>query len=141
MRATATAPRPAPRIAFLAIVLGGLVLAADASARIPPPPPPPAPITLVVTGPAAIRVRLTAGVGMPCDASMNQKIFDAKAKPGFASTWLVSSTCFCVEHTTVAFPDVEWVPPRIECRPMVLVGGWWMRSNDPVVITVDGDGA
>ena len=140
MRANATLASAAPRAALFLVLLGGLGFARDAAARIPPPPPPPAPVTLVVAGPVALRVRLTAGVGMPCDSSMNQKVFDDKAKPGFASTWLVSSTCFCVEHTTIAFPDVEWVPARIECRPMVQVGGWWMRSNDPVVITVAADG-
>ena len=111
-------------------------LASPVAARIPLPPPPPAPVSVTMTGPKAVRVRVAAGVTAPCDSSANTQIFEGKVAPGWGNTWLVSTACICVEQTYEDFPDVGWGEAHIECRPMTLTPYGWMRSNDPIFVTL-----
>jgi len=115
---------PASAALFALALLG---TAPDVFARIVPPPPPPAPVTLQMTGEQPIRARLSLGVTLPCDSSADVKIYEGPVKPGFSQTWMASSWCFCVEHTTESYPDTEWVDARIVCRP---------KDNPPLVIGV-----
>src|SRR5438270_5793218 len=109
--------RPLPASAVL-LGLSLVVVSGEAFAR-QWLPPPPAPATLQMTGSKTIRARFSAGVGMPCDSSLDTKIYDGPVSKGFSQTWMVSSGCFCIEHTTESFPDTEWVDAKIVCRPIV----------------------
>lgn len=124
--------------ASAALLCGALVaVASDAFARIVPPPPPPAPVTLHMTGTKTIRARLSVGVGLPCDSTLNTKLYDDKVKPGFAQTWMASSYCFCIEHTTETFPDTEWVDAKIVCRPVLHNdAGFIVDRNLPIDVVV-----
>ena len=98
--------------------------------------PPPAPVSVTMTGPKSVRVRVAAGTAAPCDSSANTRLFEGKVKPNWGDTWWVSTACICVEQTYDDFPDVDWGPARIECRPMVMGPYGWVRSNDPIFVSL-----
>ena len=127
---------------WAALLLLAAPLTADAAVAAIPwpfPPPPPSPVTLVMVGPKAIRVRLSAGYVLPCDSSANVKLLDAKVQPGTTKTWMASTYCFCVEQTHHDFPDVGWSTPRQVCRARGCPGAGCGYTNDPLTITLKSD--
>ena len=116
---------------WLAVAI--LALAPSADAASPEVPFPVSPIYVSVIGTTAIRVRIWTGSVMPCDSGKT-KLLDAKVQPGFEATYWSDEQSVCVEHTTRAFPDVDWVPPRLVYRPTIClrwVGyGKWRRCAE-----------
>ena len=129
MRVRALASFGCGLVVLFAIGLG------TASAKIPYTPPP-APVSVTMTGPKAVRVRVAVGTAAPCDSSANTPIFEGKVAPNWGNTWMVASACICVEQTYDDFPDTSWGQARIECRPMVMGPYGWMRSNDPIFVSL-----
>jgi hypothetical protein len=90
-----------------------------------------------MTGPKAVRVRISAGTTLPCDSTANTPIFEGKVQPGWTATWMVSTSAVCIEQTYDNFPDVGWGDPWLAWRPMHYdQWGRWVRSNDPIVVTL-----
>ena len=65
------------------------------------------PVFVVVAGRGAVRLRLAAGATAPCDSSRNRLIFDGWVGAG-TYEWATGSLLVCYQHTSGAFPEVDW---------------------------------
>jgi hypothetical protein len=89
------------------------------------------PVFVTSNGPKTVKIRVAAGVVMPCDSMSNEKVY---AGPIEANQKLALSTpaeCVCVEHTYDDFPVVGWGAAFVVCRRQICVGPRWHRQCRP----------
>jgi len=107
---------------LLVVALVAVVAAApDASADNAPKP---APVTVVAHGPKTIKVRLSVGKSMPCDASSNRQLYTGPMKAGEQLVWPFHEACACLEQTYDDFPETGWGAPILRCRPNFCINGY-----------------
>jgi hypothetical protein len=118
--------------AAFALVLGTAALGdARAESEIP------VPVVVTMLGPSAVRVRVSAGMAMPCDSSESRVIIDGKYAPGEVPQATSTEDCVCVQHTYEPFADTDWSNAKLSCRPMIcekLKGDWRCTpAPDPAI--------
>lgn len=124
------------RRALLTASLGSLLgtaVAADARAESEVP----VPVVVTIIGSSAVRVRVSAGMAMPCDSSESRGLIDGKYDPGEVVRATSTEDCVCVQHTYEPFTDTDWSDAKLVCRPMNcerLKGDWRCTpAPDPTI--------
>ncbi len=116
-------------VAFVAF--SALLVATDARAD------PPAPFVVTANNvKAAVRVQVSEGRTLPCDASANRMLFDGQLPPGEAIQGMIGpeSACICVRSTIEGFSRNGWGSSRLACRPCV--GRVCRPAPDPTIRVV-----
>jgi hypothetical protein len=74
------------------------------------------PVEVTILGPDPVRVRVAAGVAMPCDSSDDHSLIAGRFKPGQTIRAVaVGGGCVCFQHTYAPFSDADWSMPTLIC--------------------------
>ena len=67
-------------------------------------------------GPDPVRVRVTNGVGMPCDSFDDRPVIVGRFKPGEAvHAVALGGGCVCFQQTYAPFSDTDWSTATLIC--------------------------
>ena len=67
-------------------------------------------------GPEPVRVRVTNGVGMPCDSIDDRPVIVGRFKAGEVIRGVaVGDGCVCFQQTHAPFSDTDWSMPSLIC--------------------------
>jgi len=80
------------------------------------------PVELTMLGPNAVSVRVAQGTTQPCDSGDNRMLVRGKFAPGAIVRATSPDACVCVQQTYDSFPDIDWAPGAIVCRPQICQG-------------------
>lgn len=78
----------------------------------------PTPVEVRIVGPEPVRVRVTNGVGMPCDSADDRPIVVGRFKPGDAIRAVaLGDGCVCFQQTHAPFSDSDsdWSTATLGC--------------------------
>jgi len=117
------------------MVLGTLV-AADAGAESDSA----VPVVVTLLGPSSVRVRVSEGRAMPCNASESRLLIDGKFDPGEVLRAASIDDCVCVQQTYEPFTESDWSEPRLVCRAMnceKLKSDWRCKPAPDPTIRID----
>jgi len=119
----------------LVSLFAAVAVATDANADAPPQP---APVVVIAHGPKTIKVRLSVGSSMPCDAMSNRQLYTGPMKPGEHLVWPFHEACACLEQTYDDFPETGWGAPLLRCRPKICYGQYCVPDTSfPVHFDID----
>src|SRR5690242_18701673 len=74
------------------------------------------PVYVAVVGSGQIRLLVTAGNTVPCDSSANTRIIENRVEASRTFVVQSPSSCVCETHTTGAFRETHFTPPRVVCQ-------------------------
>ena len=114
-----------PWAALVVVSLAGALFAATAAE------PSLTPIELTMVGPEAVSVRVAGGTTLPCDSGDDRMLVQGKFNAGQVVRTSTPDTCVCVQQTYQPFPDVDWAPATVVCRPLVCRGAGKTRRCVP----------
>ncbi len=80
------------------------------------------PIELTMAGPEAVSVRVARGTTLPCDSGDDRVLVRGKFNAGEVVRASTTDACVCIQQTYQPFPDVDWAPAGVVCRPQSCVG-------------------
>lgn len=95
------------------------------------------PVELTMVGPEAVSVRVARGTTLPCDSGDNRMLVQGKFNAGQVVRTSSSESCVCIQQTYQPFPDVDWAPGGVVCRPQLCTGAGKARrcvpAKDPTI--------
>ncbi len=82
---------------------------------------------------APVRVRISEGATVPCDASTNRVLFDGWLADQAVFRTTIASETICVEHTWDDYPRAGWAPAGLAHRPKICLGRRCVPAPDPTI--------
>lgn len=108
--------RASLRLVHFCVLASAVTLTARATA------PTITPIELTMMGPESVRVRVARGTTLPCDSGDNRMLVQGRFAAGEVVRASTTAFCVCVQQTYQPFPDLDWAPGSVVCRPQVCTG-------------------
>ncbi|MEO8903276.1 MAG: hypothetical protein ABI488_14160 [Polyangiaceae bacterium] len=95
------------------------------------------PIELTMVGPDSVSVRVSGGTTLPCDSGDDRMLVQGKFNAGEVVRASTTAGCVCVQQTYQPFPDIDWTPAGVVCRPQACRGVGRTRrcvpAKDPTI--------
>ena len=97
------------------------------------------PVEVMMLGPDPVQVRVTNGVGMPCDSIDDRPVIVGRFKAGEAIRAVaVGNGCVCFQQTYAPFSDSDWSTGTLLCsactyNPYTLVWSCPPSNLDPTI--------
>jgi hypothetical protein len=90
-------------------------------------------VVVTSTSSVELRVQVAEGLTAPCDSGNNRMLLDGRLPPGATFRATIAGDCVCIRSTSASFPNSDWTPSGLKCRPRICRGRVCRPAPDPTI--------